>query len=338
MRNYAGFLALFLLLAAASGRQTARDLRSFFKQNVGLSDSEIARIGQGQAVAKILDSPKPSQVFVFGAVSINAQPSAYIRLASNLEKLKSLPGYLAVQRFSSPPLLSDLSGFEIDADDVDELKKCKPADCDVQLPAEKIQEFRTRIDWSSPNAGTQVNHLIKDMALKALLAYQQGGNAALGIYEDKDVPTRVSEQFHSLLARSNVLPEKFPALHSYLLSYPKGSLPDSSSTFYWEKVNFGLKPTLRVNQQITARMATEHGLVDVVATKQLYASHYFQAALELYFCLPQSPSGFYLITVKGSEQDGLTGVKGRIIKKVATGKTRSALEQYLAAIKKELEH
>lgn len=338
MRNCTAFLVPLLFLAATSDLQTAKYLPAFFKQNIGLSDSEIARIEQGQAVAKTLNSPKPSQVFVFGAISINAQPGAYSRLASNLDRLKSLPGYLAVQRFSSPPILSDLSGFEIDADDIDELKKCKPSDCDVQLPAEKIQEFRTKIDWSSANSATQVNHLVKGMALKALLAYQQGGNTALGIYEDKDVSTRVSEQFHALLARSKDLSEKFPALHSYLLNYPKGSLPDSSSIFYWEKVNFGLKPTLRVNQQITARTVTEHGLIDVVAIKQLYASHYFQTALELYFCLPRSPSGFYLITLKGSEQDGLTGVKGRIIKNVATGKTRSALEKYLVAIKKELEH
>src|SRR5690242_857694 len=118
MRNCAGFLVPFLLVAAAaSDRQAARDLPAFFKQNIGLSDSEIASIEQGQAVAKILDSPKPSQVFVFGAISINAQPGAYSRLASNLERLKSLPGYLAVQPFSSPPLFADLSGFEIDADD-----------------------------------------------------------------------------------------------------------------------------------------------------------------------------------------------------------------------------
>ena len=338
MSNCAGLLIPFFFLATTADLQTAKYLSAFFRQNIGLNDSEIQRIEQGHAVAKILNSPKPSQVFVFGAISINAPPGAYIRLASDLDRLKSLPGYLAVRRFSSPPALSDLAGFEIDADDMDELKKCKPSDCDVQLPAEKIQEFRTRIDWSSANSATQVNDLVKDMALKALLAYQQGGNAALGIYEDKDVPTRVSEQFHSLLVRSKDLPEKFPALHSYLLSYPKGSLPDSSSIFYWEKVNFGLKPTLRVNQQITARMVTEHGLIDVIAIKQLYASHYFQTALELYFCLPRSPRGFYLVTVKGSEQDGLTGVKGRIIKKVAIGKTRSALEKYLVAIKKELEH
>jgi hypothetical protein len=207
----------------------------------------------------------------------------------------------------------------------------------VQLPAENIEKFRKRIDWSGADPKAQVNRLARDMILEALIAYQQGGNEALGTYEDKDAPTQVSQQFRSLLTRSNVLPERLPALYSYLLNYPKESLPNSASTFYWEKIKFGLKPTLRVNQQITAHIATGQSPIDVVAIKQLYASHYFQTALDLYFCVPRSSGGFYLITVKGSEQDGLTGPKGRIIKKVATSKTRSALEKYLTAIKKELE-
>jgi hypothetical protein len=47
--------------------------------------------------------------------------------------------------------------------------------------------------------------------------------------------------------------------------------------------------------------------------------------------------GFYLITVKGSQQAGLTGLKGGIVRKVAVDKTRSSLERVLAAYKKELE-
>ena len=69
------------------------------------------------------------------------------------------------------------------------------------------------------------------------------------------------------------------------------------------EVNFGLKSTLRINHHIVARMTGEHGPIDVIAIKQLYASHYFQTALDLSFCIPRTPdSGFYLITVKGSEQ------------------------------------
>ena len=47
--------------------------------------------------------------------------------------------------------------------------------------------------------------------------------------------------------------------------------------------------------------------------------------------------GFYLITVKGSQQAGLTGLKGSLVRKVAVDKTRSSLEKALEAIKQKLE-
>jgi hypothetical protein len=45
----------------------------------------------------------------------------------------------------------------------------------------------------------------------------------------------------------------------------------------------------------------------------------------------------YLITIKGSEQAGLTGLKGGIVRKVAVDKTRSSLEKALGTIKAKLE-
>jgi len=329
--------AVLLLLSTLSFSQSTDPLHTFFKQNIGLKDSEIGDIEHGKAVAKILDSPTASEVFVFGAVFIKAQPSAYLQLAGDLDRLKSLPNYLAIQRFSDTPQPSDLHGFGIDADDIDDLKNCKPGNCEVQLPSQNIEEFRKKIDWSSPDPVSQVNDLAKKMALDMLLAYQKGGNAELGTYRDKKVPAQVSEQFRSLLSRATVLPEELPALHSYLLDYPRATLPDSSSVFYWEKVKFGLKPTLRINQQVTARLTGEHGPIDVVAIKQLYASHYFQTALDLNFCIPRKSTEFYLVTLKGSEQAGLTGPKGSVVRKVAVDKTRSSLEKSLLAIKTQLE-
>jgi len=329
---------LLVLLAASAYPQSADKLQTFFRQNIGLKDAEIAAIDQGKAVAKVLESPKPSQVFVFGAVFIKAQPSAYVQLATDLDKLKSFPNYLVIQRFSTPPVLSDLNGFGIDTDDLDDLKDCKPGNCEVQLPAENIEEFRRKIDWSGADPLSQVNTLARKMALEALAAYQQGGNAALGSYRDKKVPAQVSEQFRDLLSRSTVLPAELPAFYSYLLDYPKASLPGSSSVFYWEKVKFGLKPTLRINQQISAHLTTGEKPIEVIAIKQLYSNHYFQTALDLYFCIPRAtPPGFYLVTLKGSEQAGLTGPKGSMVRKVAVDKTRSSLEKSLQAIKAQLE-
>lgn len=61
--------------------------------------------------------------------------------------------------------------------------------------------------------------------------------------------------------------------------------------------------------------------------------------MDLTVCVkdPARPRGFYLITLKGSKQAGLTGLKGGIMRKVAVGKTRSSLEQMLVSIKEKLE-
>ena len=49
------------------------------------------------------------------------------------------------------------------------------------------------------------------------------------------------------------------------------------------------------------------------------------------------PRGFYQLTLKGSQQGGLNGVKGGILRKVVVDKTRSSLEGALASIKSTLE-
>lgn len=78
-----------------------------------------------------------------------------------------------------------------------------------------------------------------------------------------------------------------------------------------------------------------------IAEKQFYSSHYFETALDLSFCVrgsddPTNP-GFYLITAMGSEQAGLTGAKGSIVRKTAVGRSVSSLQNALTTIKKTLE-
>ena len=179
------------------------------------------------------------------------------------------------------------------------------------------------------------------MILEALSRYEQGGNAALGTYRDKNHPANVADTFQSLLSRSKALPVYLPELDRYLLDYPNAQSENIESEFYWEKVNFGLKPTIRVIQAIIYRGASATDPAYAVALKQLYASHYFETALDITVCVRdeenQKHPGIYLITLKGSQQAGLTGLKGSIVRKVAVDKTRSSLEKALEAIKQKLE-
>ena len=337
-------LALLLSWLGRGGIQAtgnSAEPNKFFHEFVGLNDAEIREIRDGKAVAKTLDAPTADQVFVFGSVYINSTPEHYLKFASDIDALRKLPSFLALRKFSDPPQLSDLTGFTLDEEDFKQLKNCKPGHCEVQLPSEAMEEFQRSVNWSASDASDQANRLAQQMALQALLDYEQGGNPALGTYRDKNHPAAVAETFASLLNRSKALPVYLPELREYLLNYPKADSSGIESEFYWEKVNFGLKPTIRLVQAIVYQGKLPERPAYAVAVKQLYASHYFESALDLTVCVkddehPDHP-GFYLITMKGSQQAGLTGLKGGIVRKVAVGKTRSSLEKTLASIKQKLE-
>jgi hypothetical protein len=356
MKHSRIYVSIFLLVGLAAGgtsllsappadtNQVAAEKREklteFFKTYVGLSDDQIKDIRSGKALAKTLDSPTADEVFVFGAVYVHATPEQYLKLASDVDALKKLPNYLAIRKFSDPPQLSDLDGFSLEQDDVKALQKCHEGKCEVQLPIDAMDQFRTKVNWSAPDAADQANGIAKQLVLEALKRYQEGGNAGLGIYRDKNDPAAVDHAFQSLISRAKAMPVYLPELRDYLLNYPKAKSDHIQSEFYWEKVNFGLKPTIRLLQAVLYRGADTGGPEYAVAVKQLYASHYFHTALDLTICIREDDGkqpGMYLVTLKGSEQAGLTGLKGGIVRKVAVDKTRSSLERALAAMKVALE-
>jgi len=316
--------------------------KEFLRSQMQLSASQIADIQKGKAVAKILASPNPSDIFVFGAVYIHAKPGAYLQLMKDIERLGKLSGYLGAGEFSKTPAIRDMDGLSLDKDDIKDLRDCRPDNCELQLPEESMESARNAIDWDSPNLTQQVNDLAKHRILKLVESYQQKGDSVLGTYRDKRAPRPVAEHFQSVLSRVEFFPQYLPDLNRYLLEYPQSKPAGTEDLFYWEKVNFGLKPTLRVNHTIVYHPPGDGQRVYVLAIKQLYATHYFQTAIDLSFCVQDTgraeESGFYLITVKASRQAGLTGFKGGLVRSVAVTKTRSSLARVLENIRKTLEH
>ena len=337
----AAVLALVAGIALAYPSQSNPDLESFFRQNIGLNQDQITAIRSGQAVAKPLPPRNPEEVLLFGAVYIHAAPEAYFQYARNFDRLREVPGFLALGVFTNPPQLSDLRGFSLDHEDIEDLKNCQPGNCRIQMPATSIEDLRRSIDWSAPDVDERVNQRLQKGAFERLLAYQRDGNAALGVYNDKRDPTNVPEQFAYLLSYHNALPEHVPDFYHYLLSYPQGKPAHFEETFYWAKVKFGLKPTLRIVHMVTMRGKPSDYIACAIAQKQLYSSHYFRTALDLSVCVRDSDNaehlGFYLLKALGSEQPGLTGPKGSIVRKAAVSRAVSNLQKALAAIRNTIE-
>jgi hypothetical protein len=280
-------------------------------------------------------------VYVFGAVHVDGTPDAYLQAARDIGRLTRAPGYQGAGELGKNATVADLSALVLDPDDVKALKNCREGSCDVQLPTTAIQAFHDGVDWSRPDVADQANALARPKVLQLVQAYQRGGNEALGEYRDKEKPARVGEQFETMIGRASAMPDVLPELRRYLLVYPNAELAGADSFFYWEKVVFGLKPTIRVNHGVIYRGRAQGRDFGAVAIKQLYATHYFHTALDLTVTVDDGaaagPGGFYLLTLKGSQQEGLTGLKGSLLRKVVVDKTRSSLETALVSIKRTVE-
>jgi len=342
MRRSMMRIALCFLVVSAVHcvSQTRAELDTYFRQDVGLSQDQVAAIRGGQAVSMKMPSRIPDEIIVFGAVFVNATPERYLELAYDFDRLRKLPGNLAIGKFSDPPRISELEGFSFDSDDIKALKDCKPEKCEIQLPASSMEALHKSVDFSAPDAGEKVDEFLHKGIIERLLAYQKEGNQVLGEYNDKKNPTQVPEQFKYILSYGKVLQKALPDYYNYLLDYPNGKPANVENMFYWAKVKFGLKPTLRVVQVVTMQGNNPHEPAYTIAEKQLYSSHYFETALDITYCIrsddPQQP-GFYLIMVMGSEQAGLTGFKGSIVRKAAVGKSAANLQKSLVSIKEALE-
>jgi hypothetical protein len=327
-----------LLPGQAAGQGGAAPSRDFLRTRLKFSEEQIRTITSGKPFCMEVETPDAAEVVLYGGVWVNADPVAFVKQYAEVEKLVDGRTFLAASRFSTPPVESDLARLELDAEDVEQLKDCRTGDCEVQLWKEAMPLFRRRVKWGTPDEQKQANRLMRRVALGALQAYQQGGNAALGMYHDKQKPTAVAESFRTLLSRGRDLPRAFPGFYEYLNRYPAGKPASTWDFYYWENVKFGLKPTFRINHVVVHQpkgSATEW----LVANKQIYASHYFQTALDLWLCVrdPGRSKGYYLLTLKGSRQDGLTGVTGRLLRRVAMSKTKESMERALARLKERAE-
>jgi hypothetical protein len=330
-----------LPISIALPQQQPRQPHTYLKQVAKLNDSQIASIEAGNSYAQVVETGDNMDVFLFGAVYIKAPIESFARLYQDMNRLRETSEYLAIGRFSNPAKLSDVAQLQFDPADIDALKSCNPGDCEIQLSEDAIRALRSQVDWSAPGYRNQVNLAIRKRIVSLIDRYRKNGDQELTTYVDKDYPVAITDAFRISKSRMRPLFGYFPDLRTYLLNYPKAKLANSSDYFYWEQVKFGLKPTLRINHVVIQRTAPAADSTYAVVNKQLYASHYFLSALDVWVCArdsanPKKP-GFFLITEKASRQHGLTGLKGGLMRAVAVPRARDSLQRSLDGIKRELE-
>lgn len=338
-------LSLHVAVMVPAGRpaaaQQSRDLASaYLTDRLGFSAAEVAAVDTGRAIARATDGRSAEDIGIVGAVRIQAPPATFLAKLKDIATFEKSASVLQIGTFSRPPAVRNLAGLTLEPVDLSELPSCAPANCDLQLSKTAMDKFKTGVDWRSSGSAAAANALMRQVLVDLVVSYQMAGNDGLGQYDDRQPPVRVAEEFR-LLGAVRDMPVPLPALSTYLTDYPRASLRGAEEFFYWSKVEFGLKRTIRINH-VTIYPVPERrdGLRYVVATKQLYASHYFSTALELRFLVedPARPgSGFVLLLVTKSRVPGLSSALGTVIRRVVKGRAATSMEKHLQHVKKLVE-
>jgi hypothetical protein len=321
-------LALFLVAQAP-----LVDLGHFLENYAGLDEDVIRAVRDGRIVAKLLPSSDGREIAAFGIAKVAFSAEFFRGQFRNVETFKRSYSVPEVGRFGDPPRLADVDALSVPREDVKDLRRCRPGDCKLRLSSDFIARMHQAIDWTLPDAEERAESLFKEMLLERAMAYHEGGSRELEAYDDKDAVIPLRKDFEAILNASAYLLDYVPELANFLRRYPNPALEGAESFLYWSKEDFGLKPVISMTHAVL--YLWRHGDEEeelIVASKQFYASHYFDSSLGLtaVFEVEEGESeGRYLVYINRSRSLDLGGFFGRIKRSLLAGRIRDGLRKNL---------
>jgi hypothetical protein len=316
----AAALATSLLAAAEE-----TPLRTFFRRTIGLSDPQVAEVESGRVVTKQLPGADKPEMAAFGAVRVTGRKDVYLERVRDVARFRQGPSTLQIGRIRVPPSIEDFAALTLEDGDFAAARECKPGDCDLKLARTALERIRREMDWKAPDARARATLLMKQMLVEYVTAYQKAGTTEMATYADDAVPLDAPAEFRKVLGASPYLVQYAPELQRHLEEYPKAKAAGAEDLFYWTKDKFGPKPTVAVHHVTVWRDPADPTRA-AVASKQIYASHYFQAALDLTAVVDAPAGGFYLVDLYRARVDPPTGMLSGVL----LGKIRGGIEQGVA--------
>jgi hypothetical protein len=221
-----------LFIGGAAGAQRAPDaLTTFLREGVGLGVRDIADVERGQAFAKALETEGKHDVAIFGIVTIDVPRESYLRQLRDLQTSLRTPTRARFGIFGEPATVADVQSLTVEDKDLDELRKCKPQDCNFKLPATEMQRMRDEIATASdPRAA--LSAYIRQRLVDYVASYRARGDSAMLRYDDNG-NVRANDAFAALLGQSPYMYQFVPALARYLSVYPRERLDGVSEALYW---------------------------------------------------------------------------------------------------------
>jgi hypothetical protein len=323
---------LFVAAALAQAPDRVEALRKF----TGLTADEWKSVEAGKITAKVVNTNHKLEAAVIGIDRIPVSRDCFLEQFRDIEVFKKSPAVLQVGKFSAPVKLQDLARLTLDPEDAARLQDCRIGSCTMKVPVRMIQRLRGASSRElESEAG--LNSLFRDELLSYLQSYIARGNDALIKYRDKSEPVSLAAQFRSMLDDWPALQDSAPQLYEALRGDSKQPGEPLDGFFYWSKENFGLKPVISITQVIIDQRKDETW----IASKQVYADHYFDASLGITVVLddPADSTGntIYLAYLNRSRIDLLGGVLGPLRRSLVRGRLQDGMRKNLRQTADRLE-
>jgi hypothetical protein len=334
------FAVCFLLLALNGETPPPDSLSAFLQKQLAFTPADLDALDQGQVIARLPKTPETREVAAFAIMQLNVPADFFLKRVQDIVNFKKSNNVLQIGKFSDPPRPEDLSTLTLDASEIETIRRCRVAKCDLKLSATMIERFRNEVNWSAPDYQARASALMREILFDHVRTYLKSGNAALGEYSDRPYKLNLADEFRSLVEPAAYMYRYKPELRHFLLDFPNSRPEHGESFIYWSKEKFGLKPVVSVTHIAVQRLSRSAYSDVVIASKGIYANHYFDASLGLTAFVhdgDSEESQTYLIYINRSKADALRGVFGGLKRSLISSSLKDGAKKNMEIIKQKLE-
>ena len=324
-------VALLALGVSSAGAQQVHEAArlpglSFLEALGAPLSRDLAAVERGEVVVWPIAGADREEVALAGLMRVAVPRDFYLARTSNVTALLSRPGREGFGVLGTPPLLADFAAVGLDASDASGIRKCRVSHCSIKLPLHQMEVMQSALAsgrGDHQSTVSRIDSLMREWLLGLVTDYRARGDAALPVYDDTRPAEQSAAGFRQLLGQDAPMFRDAPAFASYLAESPAHPIAGATSTIFWAVDRPpGLKPILGVSQRSTFRGA-DPGAPMFIATKQLYASHYFDAWLDVESLVagPSPEFGTFVALVRRVRFDhlpsrGLFDVRGRVVRQL----------------------
>lgn len=335
-----GFTAVTLFLPGPSAdEETAGAPFAILDPVVQIDDEEREQLDRREILVEGLPG-QAEQIGVLAVGAIATDVATFVERVARPETLWAHEAVPNVRKFSVPPRLEDLADLRLSERDLDAVRDCRPADCDVKLGAAEIDRLREAIDAAGTSWRDAVQTAFREIVFERVTAYVEEGFDALPPYHDHEEPVRPGEAFDRLLLQFPWLLEADPRIADHFGARPRQAW-DADSFLYWLETTYTPRPLIQVNHVALTRTPpdTPSPVTVIVASRQVYASHYLDASVGLSLLMrdPAEPDRQYLVYVNRTSVDGLQGWLGWLKRAIVERRVREQARRLFGLQRERLE-